>query len=168
MWISIAFVWTLALGSGLAVLFQPRAARRSALEVVRQNALFMLTRIPLAIVGASFLATLLPDETVGAWLGGASGWHGVLVASALGGFVPSGPMVSFPIAIALMKSGAGLPQTIAFLTAWSVMAFHRILIWELPLLGWRFVGARLLSSLLLPPLSGLTAVLLLRFVAGTP
>ena len=166
MWTSIAFIWILAIGSGIAILFRPQAAMVVALRLAKNNAIFMLTRIPMAIVGAAFLATLLPDELIGSWLGGTSGWQGVLVASALGGFVPSGPMVSFPIAIALMKSGAGVPQTVAFLTAWSVMAFHRILVWEVPLLGFRFVAARLISSILLPPLSSLTAASLLGFVHG--
>jgi hypothetical protein len=43
----------------------------------------------------------------------------------------------------------------ALLTAWSVFAFNRILAFEIPLMGPRFVGLRILSSLGLPPLAGI-------------
>ena len=49
---------------------------------------------------------------------------------------------------------------IAFLTAWSVFAFHRVLIYEITLMGWRFSAVRLISSLILPPLAGLLAMIL--------
>jgi hypothetical protein len=53
---------------------------------------------------------------------------------------------------------------VAFLTAWSVFAFHRVLIYEITLMGWRFSAVRLTSSLVLPPLAGfLTAGLISLF-----
>ena len=44
--------------------------------------------------------------------------------------------------------------------AWSVFAFHRVLIYEITLMGWRFSAIRLISSLILPPLAGLLAMAL--------
>ena len=49
---------------------------------------------------------------------------------------------------------------ISFLTAWSVFAFHRVLAYELPLMGMKFVRIRLLASLILPPLAGVMAAAL--------
>jgi hypothetical protein len=46
---------------------------------------------------------------------------------------------------------------VAFLSAWSVVAVHRMLIYEIPLMGWRFTLVRVLSALPLAPLSGLLA-----------
>jgi len=46
---------------------------------------------------------------------------------------------------------------ISFLTAWPVFAFHRVLAYELPMMGIQFVRIRLLACLTLPPLAGLLA-----------
>jgi hypothetical protein len=53
----------------------------------------------------------------------------------------------------------------ALLTAWSVYAMHRILTWEYPVLGWRFVALRLASSFFLPVTAGLIMQALLPFFA---
>jgi hypothetical protein len=49
---------------------------------------------------------------------------------------------------------------IAFITAWSVFAFHRIVMYEIPVMGIRFAMLRLLSSLILPPLAGILAAII--------
>ena len=59
-----------------------------------------------------------------------------------------------------MKAGAGFPALITFLSSWSVLGVNRILVWEIPMLGGRFVAARVLLSLLVPPVLGLVAHLL--------
>ena len=154
---SMLFVWVLALTAGAALLLRPGGDVRAALRIARSNALMMAPRIPLALLGAGFLATLIPEERIAPWIGPESGWQGVLLAAAAGGFVPSGPMVSFPLAIALVKAGAGMPQTVAFLTAWSLLAFHRVLTWEIPFLGPGFAALRLSATWYLPLLTGLMA-----------
>jgi uncharacterized membrane protein YraQ (UPF0718 family) len=154
---SMIFIWSLVLVAGIAVALKAQGGMRTALRVAKGNALMMAPRMPLALIGAGFLATLLPQESIGPLIGEDSGWRGVLIASAVGGLVPSGPIVSFPLAIALVKAGAGLPQTVAFLTAWSVVALHRLIVWEIPLLGPGFAALRLSSSWFLPPLAGAIA-----------
>jgi uncharacterized membrane protein YraQ (UPF0718 family) len=117
-----------------------------------------------AILLAGFAAVMIPGEPVAGALGPDSGFVGILVASVAGGFVPSGPIVSFPLVVVLWKAGAGLPQLVAFLTAWSVFAFHRVLIYESTLMGWRFVALRLVASLVLPVLAGILALALERLL----
>src|ERR1051325_977677 len=151
------FVWGLALAAGTALVLKPGSDVRAALRIARSNALMMAPRIPLALLGAGFLSTLIPEESIGPLIGAESGWQGVVIAACVGGFIPSGPMVSFPIAIALVKAGAGMPQTIAFLTAWSLLAFHRVVTWEIPFLGPGFAALRLSSSWYLPLVTGLLA-----------
>lgn len=129
-------------------------------EVVSQgvaNTLPLLFRIPAAILAGTFLAELVPKEYVVALLGDSSGLMGVLLASVLGGFLPGGPMIAFPLLLALFKAGMGIPQVIALLTAWLLLAFHRILAYELPMLGTDFVRRRLLVSLPLPVIAGFAA-----------
>ena len=81
----------------------------------------------------------------------------ILIAGLVGALLPRGPIISFPVAIALMELGAGTPQLVAFLTAWSAFAMHRLLMWEIPLMGMAFASKRLLVSVVLPPIAGLIA-----------
>ena len=52
---------------------------------------------------------------------------------------------------------------IAFLTAWSLLALHRLVAWEIPILGWRLAALRYGVSLVIPVLAGLAARALTRF-----
>ncbi|WP_435100257.1 hypothetical protein [Arhodomonas sp. AD133] len=119
----------------------------------------LLVRLPVALVAASFLAELLPQEWFATVLGSTSGMTGILAASVLGGVLPGGPSVSFPLVLVLFRAGAGTPQMVALITAWSVLALHRVLAFELPMMGWPFVWRRWLVSLLLAPLAGTIAML---------
>ena len=102
---------------------------------------------------------------IGAWIGGTSGLRGVMLAPALGGLFPRGPMVSFPRALAVWQMGAGQAQVIAFLAAWSAFAVYRIISYELPLIGPGFVLLRLSSYwMLLSPLAGFIAAIILVIV----
>ncbi|MCH8504265.1 MAG: hypothetical protein LAT50_08080 [Ectothiorhodospiraceae bacterium] len=117
----------------------------------------LLVRLPVALLAASFIAALIPEGWLIMLLGDASGAGGILLASLLGAILPGGPIVSFPRAVALFSAGVGAPQMVALLTAWSVLAFHRVLAFEIPMIGWDFAWRRLAASLVLAPLSGLLA-----------
>ena len=119
-------------------------------------------RLPLALMLAGFLSQVIPSDLVGGSIGAETGLSGIVIASVVGGLVPSGPFVSFPIAYTLLKSGAGIPQLIAFVSGWSIFAFHRVLIYEWPLMGLRFTALRFAASGLVPPLTGLLAMALLE------
>jgi hypothetical protein len=141
---------------GYALVYRPSAIGPAGMFAGRQ-ALRMSLRLPLALLTASFLSELLPGESVAGVIGPASGMVGIVVASLAGGVLPGGPMVSFPLAIFLWREGAGAAQLVALLAGWSVFAFHRMISYELPLMGTRFSTVRLLASFLLPPLAGVLA-----------
>jgi uncharacterized membrane protein YraQ (UPF0718 family) len=62
-----------------------------------------------------------------------------------------------PIAAVMIKSGAGSGPIVAFIAGWSLLALHRFIAWEVPLLGWRFALLRYSVCLVLPPIAGLIA-----------
>jgi len=126
----------------------------------RQETLRILVRLPFALVAASCIAELVPKQAIAAVLGAETGLVGIMAASILGGLMPGGPIVSFPIAILFAHQGAGGPQVIALITGWSVYAFHRVISYESPIMGWPFVGLRLAASWFVPPLSGIFAGIL--------
>jgi uncharacterized membrane protein YraQ (UPF0718 family) len=145
-----------ALLAGFAQWQRP-AAHAEALTEGKANLRGIAPRLPFALVAAVCLGRLLPPELVSGWIGAGSGLPGVLIASALGAALPGGPMLAFPLAIALLRAGAGPEALVALITAWSLIAVNRTLLFELPLLGARFAGWRLLLCTPLPVLAGAIA-----------
>jgi uncharacterized membrane protein YraQ (UPF0718 family) len=134
----------------------PGVPRRAVAET-GQSLVRILPMFAVALPMAAFLAELIPADAAIAWIGPDSGVQGIAVASLAGGLMPGGPFVTFPLVLAFAKAGAGVPQMTALITGWSVFALHRIITWEAPVLGWRFVGLRLAASFALPVLAGLLA-----------
>lgn len=161
--IAIAVILWLIVGLLALLVWQRRGA--SGVEHGAHSALAqakgLAIRMPFALMTASFLATALPVEKLGAIVGPDSGLTGIAISSGVGGLMPGGPMTSFPIAMIIFEAGAGAPQIVAFLAGWSVFAMHRVIAYEAPLMGWRFVALRMLSCALLPILAGLLAAALL-------
>ena len=58
--------------------------------------------------------------------------------------------MGFSIGAAAIKSGAGAPQVMAYVTAWALFAVQRFFLWELPIMPHRFVWIRAAASLPLP------------------
>jgi len=84
----------------------------------------------------------------------------------VGALTPGGPFVPFPLVASLWKAGTGIGPLVSYLTAWSLLGFHRILIYEGPIMGWRFVAVRLASAILAPIGVGYVAILLDRLLTG--
>jgi len=121
--------------------------------------------VPLIALGmmlGGFARELADPNRIAPILGAQSGWLGLILATALGAVTPGGPFAAFPIVYALFLAGADVGAVIAFLTAWSIIGVHRIVVWELPLLGHEFVIVRVLTSLPLPVLAGALARVLAR------
>jgi uncharacterized membrane protein YraQ (UPF0718 family) len=161
MTIGTAILWLMALGFGLLAWYRKGGGALEHTGKAGSRFLQILPRIVVAILAAGFLAQLMPSNLVADHIGPDSGLLGTVLAVLVGGFIPAGPIVSFPLVVVLYEAGAGLPQLVALLTAWSVFAFHRVLIFETPMMGWRFSAVRLIASLPLPFVAaGITALLL--------
>ena len=158
-----AFAFVALMLGGLAVFASARRpeAHPEALASARGYLRSIAPRLPFALVAAECLGRLLPPEVVSAWIGTGSGVTGVLIASAVGALLPGGPMLAFPLAIALLRAGAGPEALVALITAWSLIAVNRTLLFELPLLGGRFTAWRLGLCVPLPVVAGALAGVLL-------
>ena len=93
----------------------------------------------LAFITAGMIGKVLPRELLTQWLGDGSGFRGLLIATAAGSITPGGPFIQFPIVAALLKSGAGVAPIAAYITAWSLFGLNRLIVFEIPLLGWKLV-----------------------------
>lgn len=119
--------------------------------------LYIAPVIGAALLLGGYVHALLPHDRVARWLGPGSGYRGYAIAMLGGVVTPAGPFAVFPILLALRQAGVGFPACVVYVTSWATMGAQRIVIWELPFLGFDFVGLRLLASLPLPILAGLLA-----------
>jgi uncharacterized membrane protein YraQ (UPF0718 family) len=115
---------------------------------------FIVPRLVPAIIIAGLLQVLVPQETVQRYFGRDSGLRALAIASLAGVITPGGPMVSVPFMVALAHSGAAMAPLVAYMTSWSLFGMQRIIAWEAPLMGWRFVVVRVVPSLAFPILAG--------------
>jgi uncharacterized membrane protein YraQ (UPF0718 family) len=128
-----------------------------------------LNVLPAMVIGfllGGMVQVLLPQHLVAAYAGAESGLGGLVIGGIAGAFTPGGPFVAFPIVASLWKAGTGIGPLVAFLTAWSLLGFHRILIYEGPIMGWRFVTVRILSAILAPLAVGYLATWIYRLISG--
>jgi hypothetical protein len=120
----------------------------------------LVPRLAIGVLGSGYLAEVMPQQLVAAWLGPNSGILGTAIASLAGALTPGGPVVGFALGVAALKGGAGAPQIIAYSTAWALFALHRLFIWEMPYMPARVIWIRVLASLPLPFLAAWGAMLI--------
>lgn len=115
---------------------------------------------PLLVVSflvAGLAERAIPTEWIEQTLGRDEGLRGLLIATGAGALTPAGPFVAMPIALGMVRAGAASSAVVAYLTGWSLLAVHRALAWELPILGPRLTLLRYGSCLALPIVAGLLA-----------
>jgi len=155
-----ALVWigSIMVASGIAVwVTRGEAAFQHALETSFRLFLTLLPVMGAGMLMAGFTRALLPSGLVEKWLGEGSGLRGLVIATVAGTLTPGGPPTAFPLVIVLAGAGADKGCLIAYVSSWSVNGVHRVLIWELPLLGPHFALLRFLASVPLGVIAGLIA-----------
>lgn len=107
-----------------------------------------------AVVG--YATVLFPRDSIEAWVGPQSGWHGLLIAEGAGMLLPGGPYIVFPLIAALYRAGAGVGAAVTMTTSWATLALLNVS-FEIPFLGWRFTVVRWPLALLIPVTAGAAA-----------
>jgi hypothetical protein len=143
LWGSVAAVGFIAWRRGRVVLVS--SLREGSLEFIN-----IVPRIALGVIGSGYIAAVIPAEVITGWLGPNSGWLGVLTAVIAGAATPGGPVA--------LKVGGGPPQVIAYVVAWALFAFQRLILWEIPFMPARFVWFRAAVSVPFPFLAAAIAM----------
>ena len=143
LWGSVAAVGLIAYRCGPKVM--TASLREGVLDFVN-----IVPRIALGVIGSGYIAAVIPQEVITGWLGPNSGWLGVLVAVIAGAATPGGPVVGFSIGAVALKAGGGPPQVTAYVIAWALFAFQRVILWEIPFMPARFVWFRCAVSVPFP------------------
>jgi len=144
---------------GLALLSWQKGGMSLVLQGLEGGGSLLIKEIPLlvaAFLTAGLLQALLKKDSIERWLGAESGWRGLALACLGGALIPGGPYAYYPIAGALLNSGAGVGVLIAFLTAKNLWSVSRLPM-EFALLGTKITITRYLITFLFPPLLGLVA-----------
>lgn len=159
---TIAFgVAALLAGSLCAWLRGGEAVQRgfmAALDIL----LMILPQICGGMIIAGLVQVLMPREAVSRWLGAEAGMRGLVIAQVAGALTPGGPFGSFGIVYALAKVGADIGVLITYLTAWTTLSVLRLVIWEIPFLGFDFSMLRFVICLPMGIVAGLIARRLAR------
>ena len=119
--------------------------REGSIDFIR-----VVPRIALGVIGSGYIAAVIPQEIITGWLGPDSGWSGVTTAVIAGAATPGGPVVGFSIGAVALKAGGVAPQVVAYVIAWALFAFQRLILWEIPFMPARFVWFRAAVSLPFP------------------
>src|ERR1700760_1868343 len=151
LWGSVAAVGYIAWLRGPKVM--TASLREGGMDFVR-----VVPRIALGVVGSGYIAAVIPQEIITGWLGPDSGWSGVLTAVIAGAATPGGPVVGFSIGAVALKAGGGAPQVVAYVIAWALFAFQRLILWEIPFMPARFVWFRAAVSVPFPFLAAAIAM----------
>jgi uncharacterized membrane protein YraQ (UPF0718 family) len=143
LWGSVAVLGFIAWQRGRVVLVA--SVREGSMDFIN-----IVPRIAIGVIGAGYIAAVIPQEIIIGWLGPDSGWLGVLMATVAGAATPGGPVIGFSLGAVAMKAGAGPPQVVAYVVAWALFAFQRLILWEIPFMPARFVWFRAAVSLPFP------------------
>ncbi|WP_172292153.1 permease [Pseudoruegeria sp. HB172150] len=131
-------------------------------------ALFVAPQLLAGLMIGGLIQAIGMQDKIRRFFGGSTGWRGLVLGSVAGALTPSGPFASFPLVIALWKAGADLGAVVAYITGWALIGVHRLIVWEIPLMGAEFSLVRLLISLPMPVLAGYLARVIARNTSLNP
>jgi len=143
-------LWGSLIGVSIIAWRQDQAVLTVALRKGGMDFINIVPRIALGVIGSGFIAAIIPSEVIVGGLGPDTGWLGIATAVVAGAATPGGPVIGFSIGAVALKSGGGMPQVVAYIVAWALFAFQRLILWEIPFMPARFVWFRALVSLPFP------------------
>jgi uncharacterized membrane protein YraQ (UPF0718 family) len=155
-------LWGLVAALALTAAVRSKALCREGLAEGARDFVVLIPRVLVGVVGSGYIAAIMPQDLIAAWIGPGSGLIGITIATFIGAATPGGAVVGFAIGAAALKSGAGAPQVIAYTTAWSLYTIQRLFNWEIHMMPPRVVWLRAATSFPLPFLAGITAMLIGR------
>ena len=150
---------------GLGVRRRPDRLSRAAAPVFKASLregsmdfINIVPRIALGVIGSGYIAAIIPQEVITGWLGPDSGWLGVADRRDRRRRDARRPGDRLFHRRGGAEVGGGAPQVIAYVVAWALFAFQRLILWEIPFMPARFVWFRCAVSLPFPFLAAAIAM----------
>ncbi len=152
--IGTVLLWAAAIWLIRRLRTQDEAMLGDAVARAKDTFVFILPRVALGIVGAGFLAEMMPRESIETLFGEGAGYGAVPLAVVLGALTPGGPFVAFAVGAAALKAGAGEGAVLAYVTAWMAVCINQSLAYEAGFMGWGFLLRRWTLSIPVPLVLG--------------
>ena len=148
--------------TAIAYLKSPSLAFQGG-EIALRLLVEILPSLLAGLLLGAMIQVLVPKELVAGWAGQSSGIKGLAFATAAGAITPGGPFVQFPLIASLWQAGAGVGPVTAYLISWTLIGVNKLLIWEVPVMGWRYTIAKTAACVAAPLVIGwLTAWIFAR------
>jgi len=144
------FLWAVVAVLALTAAVRGRGLFKLGVTTGLRDFVYLLPRVAVGVIGSGYIAAVLPQSLIAGALGPQSGLLGTALGTLAGAITPGGPVIGFSIALAALKGGAGTPQVIAYMTAWALFAFNRLVTYEIATMPPRVVWLRALVSLPVP------------------
>ena len=151
--------WVLAAAALLLLVIAFWRGRELPLAGLKAGGRTLWRNLPVLLLGfaiAGLAQVLIPKEWITRWLGGQSGFRGVLIGCVLGGLVPGAPYATFPLVASLYQAGASLGAVVGFVTAWALWSISRLPV-EIALIDSKAALVRYALTFVVPPIAGLLA-----------
>lgn len=109
-------LYILAIGLLLVSFVRDKKKTREALKKAWKSFENILPQLLFILVIIGILLAVLSPSTISKVIGQQSGWLGIVIASIIGSVTLIPGFVAFPLAAALLKSGAGFMQIAVFIS----------------------------------------------------
>lgn len=109
-------LYILAMGLLLISFVRDKKKTREALKKAWKSFENILPQLLFILVIIGILLAVLSPSTISKVIGQQSGWLGIVIASIIGSITLIPGFVAFPLASALLKSGAGFMQIAVFIS----------------------------------------------------
>lgn len=96
--------------------FKDREKTRRSIIVAARSFLRILPLVLMIIVIVGLFSSFIPPSEIMKFIGAQAGWSGILAIAALGAVLHIPALVSYPLAAALLQSGATIAPVAAFIT----------------------------------------------------
>lgn len=111
-----AILYVLAAGLLLLSFLKDRKKTKMALKKAWKSFENILPQFLSILIIIGIMLSVLSPETISKLIGQQSGWIGMVIASVIGSITLIPGFVAFPLASALLKSGAGFMQIAVFIS----------------------------------------------------
>lgn len=132
-----------------------------------RNFAFLMPVLLLSFLMASGVIAMIPKGSVEQWMGAATGIKGMAIASFIGVLTPGSPAVDFPIALALLRGGAGIGAILAMLVAGKVWSLSMLPV-EASVVGLKFTLIHYAAVFTAPFAAGFIGQWIWNLYVGSP
>lgn len=131
---------------------------RRGLRLATEQFVIVVPKVIVALTAASFIAQLIPSNTISEYLGADAGVTAIFIAALVGMCTPAGAVIIFAVAAVLAQAGADVPALISFVVGWSLFSVQRMIIYEASMIGLSYIRIKVASVFAIPFIAGLLAI----------